>query len=125
MHPKISHSFHKKDLLLKHQEQRRKFRQLQEETLQEAKRLARLLVEKFGIETVYLTGPLSYDRFHEGMQLELALEGIPEGHYAKALAHLKQDSALEIALIDLRQADNWTKRSIREKGQALASKAKS
>ena len=122
MRPRITRRFPQKGLLLKHQEQRRKLRDLQEDALQEAKRLASLLVNEFGIETIYLTGPLSYEQHHEGMPLELALEGIPEGVYARALAHLKQESLYEITLIDLSQADHWTKRSIREKGRALASK---
>jgi hypothetical protein len=122
MRPRITHRFPQKDLLLKHQEQRRKFRQLQENALEEAKRLAVLLVEEFGVETVYLIGPLSYEHYQEGMPLELALEGIPDGVYARTLAELKQVSSFELALIDLTQTDNWTKRSICEKGRMLASK---
>jgi hypothetical protein len=122
MHPRVSYRFHKRDLLLKHQEQRRKFRQLQEDALQEAKRLAALLIEEFGVEIIYLIGPLSYDQHQDGMPLELALEDIPDGVYAKALAELKQNSSYDIALIDMKQADSWTKRAIREKGRVLASK---
>ena len=122
MRPKITHRFPKEDLLLKHQEQQRKFRQTQQAALQEATYLASRLVKEFGVVTVYLTGPLSYEQYQEGMLLELALEGIPAGIYARALAALYQDSTYNIALIDLTQADSWTKRSIREKGRILALK---
>ena len=119
MHPKIAHSMYKKDMLLKHQEQQKKVQQLQEHALDEAKQLAKILVEDFGIKKVYLIGPLTYGKFQEGMQLELALEDIPENTYAKALGHLKQISAFGIELIDMQQADSWTKRSIQEKGTVL------
>ena len=120
MHPKVSHNLYKKDMLLKHQEQQQKTRQLQENALCEAKRLAKILLEEFGIERVYLTGPLTYGKFQEDMPLELALEGIPENIYAKALSHLKQISSFGIELIDLQQADSWTKRSLKEKGKILS-----
>lgn len=122
MNVKVSHAIHKKELLLQYQEQKQKERQFQESALQEAQRLALMLVEQFGIERVYLVGPLAYNKFNAGMKLELALEGIPAGAYASALGHLKQHSTFELDLIDLQQADTWTKRSLREKGRLLAKK---
>jgi len=122
MNIKVSHAIHKKELLLHYQEQQQKERQFQETALQEAQRLALMLVEHFGIERVYLVGPLAYEKFSAGMKLELALEGIPAGAYASALGHLKQNSTFEVDLIDLRQADPWTKRALKEKGKLLAKK---
>lgn len=122
MNIKISHAIHKKELLLQYQEQQQKERQFQEAALHEAQRLAIILAEQFGIERVYLVGPLAYEQFSAGMKLELALEGIPAGAYASALGHLKQNSIFEVDLIDLQQADTWTKRALREKGKLLAKK---
>lgn len=122
MNPKISHAIHKKELLLHYQEQQQKERQFQETALHEAQRLALVLVEQFGIERVYLVGPLAYEKFSAGMKLELALEGIPAGAYASAFGHLKQNSTFELDLIDLHHADSWTKRALKEKGKLLAKK---
>ena len=88
--------------------------------MHEAKRLAKILVDEFGVAKVFLVGPLTYGKFSEGMQLELALEGIPGETYAKAFGHLKQISTFGVELIDLQQADSWTKRSMKEKGKMLA-----
>ena len=120
MNTKVSHSIHKKDMLLKHQEQKKKTQQLQDKTFKEAKRVAKVLVDEFGIEKVFLVGPLTYGEFKEGMKLELVLEGIPEGAYARALGHLKKLSTFSVELIDIQQADSWTKRSIAKKGKVLA-----
>lgn len=120
MNTKIAHGIHKKDLLLKYLEQKKKAQQIQDNALDEAKRLAKILVEEFGVEKVFLVGPLTYGEFREGMTLELALEGIREGTYAKALAYLKHNSTFSVELIDFQQADSWTKRSIAEKGKVLA-----
>ncbi len=122
MNLKVSHAIHKKDLLLQYQEQKQKKRQLQETALHEAQRLALILVEQFGIERVYLVGPLAYEKFTADMKLELALEGIPPGVYAGALGYLKQLSSFEPDLIDLQCTDPWTKRSLKEKGRLLAKK---
>ena len=122
MNTKVSHAIHKKELLLHYQEQKQKERQFQENALQEAQRLALMLVEQFGVERVYLAGPLAYNKFSAGMKLELALEGIPAGAYAEAIGHVKQSSTFEVDLIDLHQADAWTKRALKEKGRLLAKK---
>ncbi len=122
MNTKVAHGIHQKDMLLKHQEQKQKARQIQDNALKEAKRLAKMLTDEFGVEKVYLVGPLTYAEFKEGMNLELALEGIPEGSYAKALGQLKQSSAFGVELIDIQQTDSWTRRSIAEKGKILARK---
>ena len=123
MNRKVTHSIHKKELLLKYQEQKQRERQFQEDALKEANRLAKVLVDEFGIEKVYLVGPLTYGKFREGMELELALEGIPEGAYAKALGHMKQTTVFDVALLDLRQTDSWTTRSVKNNGKLLHRKA--
>jgi hypothetical protein len=122
MHPKVSHSLYKKEMLLKHQEQQTRVRCLQERAMDEAKTLSRILVHEFHITRVFLTGPLTYGKFQKGMSLELALEEVPEGTYGKALGHLKRISTFDIELIDLQVADSWTKRSIRETGKLLVAK---
>ncbi len=122
MNTKIAYGIHKKDMLLKHLEQKKKIQQVQDDALKEAKRLAKILVGDFGIEKVFVVGPLTYGEFLQGMPLEFAVEGIPEGAYAGALAYLKHNSAFGVELIDIQHADSWTKRSIGEKGKVLAKK---
>ena len=106
----------------KAKEQRKKEQQIQEHALNEAQRLATILVHEFGIARVTLIGPLTYGKFEEGMALELFLEGIPEGAYARASGHLHQISPYDVELIDIQDLDSWTKRSIGQKGKILASK---
>ncbi len=122
MNTKISHGVHKKELLLKNLEHKQKIRQIQEAALKEAKRLAKILVDEFGVEEVLLVGPLTYDQFTAGMSLELALDGISKDVYAKAFAHLRNVSTYGVELIDMQHTDSWTKRSIKEKGRLLAKK---
>ncbi len=122
MNTKISYGIHKKDLLLKHQENKQQKKQFQEKALQEAQRIAEILVVDFNIGKVFLVGPLTYGELCEGMNLELALDGIPQGAYAKALAHVKQSSSFGVELIDLQQADSWTKRSMAKHKKLLAKK---
>ena len=120
MHAKISHSIHKKDLLLKHQEQQEETRQRQAAAMQEARRLAEILCAEFGVSIVYLIGPLTYNEYQDGMTLELAVAGIPAGAFGNALAHLKHISPFPVDVIDLSQADCWTRKSAAEKGKMLA-----
>jgi predicted nucleotidyltransferase len=124
MNSKIPHSLHKKDLLLHYQKQKQKQQQLQDNALAEAKRLARILVEEFEVEAVYLFGPLSYEEFREGMNIDLAVEGVSSDTFASALGHLKQISTFGVELTDIHQADGWTKRSIVQKGKLLAEQKK-
>ncbi len=121
MHPKITHRFHKKDVLLKYQQHQENIHTLQKSARQEATRLAHLLIDKFAVRAVYLIGPLTYEQYQEGMPLELAAEGLSKDVYGIALAHLRHSSTYDIELIDLAQADSWTIRSVREKGLMFAS----
>lgn len=123
MNPTLLHGIHKKELLVKRQEQKQRHQQIQDAALKEARRLATVLVEEYGVERVYVFGPLSYEEYHEGMPLDLAAEGLSSQNFAKALAHLRQLSTFPIELTDLHQADSWTKRSIREKGRIVAKRS--
>ena len=120
MHPKISHSLHKKDLLLKRQEQQKSTEQRQVAAIREAQRLAQILCAEFGVNTVLLIGPLTYGQYLDGMPIELAIERIPDNVFNRAFAHLKRISSFPVELIDLTQADNWTRKSARKTGTILA-----
>jgi hypothetical protein len=122
MNTKIAHSIHKKDLFLHYQEQKQKQQELQDKAFAEAKRLAQVLVEEFGVEAVYLFGPLTYGEFKKGMNIDLGAEGISPGTFASALGHLKQMTEFGVELTDTHQADSWTKRSLWKKGKLLAKK---
>jgi predicted nucleotidyltransferase len=124
MNTKIAHGFHKKDLLPNYQEQKRKKQELQDKALAEAARFAQILVQDFGVEAVYLFGPLSYGEYKEGLKIDLTVESISSEMFARALGHLRQISECGVELTDLRQADSWTKRAILAKGKLLAKKKK-
>lgn len=114
MNRKVLHGIYKKDLLKKHQEHQHQTENLQTQALREAKRLANVLVDEFQVDRVYLIGPLVYRKFTQGMRLELALEGAPQGAYARAVAHIRHISAFDVELIDLQHADSWTRRAIKK-----------
>ncbi len=119
MHAKISHSFYKKDLLLKYQEQKQQKRLLQDRALTEARRVAGVLIEKYQAQTVHLFGPLSYGEFRKGMSIELAVAGMPHDRFAAALAFVKQVEDPAIELVAMAQVDAWTRRNIVRKGLEL------
>ena len=119
MHAKISHSLHKKDLLLKYQEQKQQKQALQDRALDAARRVAGVLVEEYRAGTVYVFGPLNYGEFREGLAIELAVDGMPLEMFAGALAFVKQEEAFAFELVALGQVDAWTRRSIVEKGLRL------
>jgi predicted nucleotidyltransferase len=119
MHTKISHSLHKKDLLLKYQEQKQQKQSLQDRALAEARRIARSLVAEYHAQMVYVFGPLSYGEFREGMSIELAVEGMPPEMFAGAVAYVKQEVVFTFELTELAQADSWTRRNIIQKGLVL------
>ena len=118
MNPKMSHGIHKKELLLRYQEQKRQKQSVQDAALAEAQRFATILVEDYGAQKVYLIGPLCYGEFRQGMPLELAVEGLSPIMLAKALGHLKQESAYPVEITDMAHADAWTRRT--HKGELLA-----
>jgi len=122
MHTKILHNLHKKDLLLKHQEQKQQKQALQDRALAEARQVAKLLSEEYHARTVYVFGPLCYGEFREGMAIELAVEGIPPEILAGALASVKQEGTFTIELVELGQMNAWTRRNIVQKGLVLASR---
>lgn len=121
MHVKISHSLHKKDLLLKYQQRKQQKQALQDRALAEARRVAGILAEEYQARRVYLFGPLSYGEFREGMSIELAVDGMPPEMFTGALAFVKQEEAFAIELVELKQVDAWTRRNILGKGQVLVS----
>jgi uncharacterized protein len=51
-----------------------------------ASRLAKALVEGFSARRVYLTGSLREGHYHEGMDIDLLVEGLKPEIYFKALA---------------------------------------
>jgi hypothetical protein len=123
MNRKIEYGLYKPGLLRRRQQHQQRQHALQERALAEAARLARMLVAEFGAEAVYALGPLTYHAFADGMPLELAVVGLTADGFARALAHVKHDSALPVELIDLAQADSWTIHAIARRGKLLAGRA--
>ena len=57
-----------------------------------AKECAKFLAEKFNVREVYLFGSLAEGFFHEGSDIDLAVEGLGPHLYFKALAELHEVS---------------------------------
>jgi len=65
---------------------------LAEEAKQRAAECARALVEEFGAKRVFLLGSLAEGYFHEGSDIDLAVEGLEPGCYFRALSKLHRIS---------------------------------
>ena len=61
-------------------------KQLSKMAKERAKECAKFLAEKFNVREVYLFGSLAEGFFHEGSDIDLAVEGLGPHLYFKALA---------------------------------------
>jgi len=62
---------------------------LHQQLMQTAEKCATLLAEKFSVRAVYLFGSVAWpERFHADSDLDLAVEGLPDEKYFRALAEL-------------------------------------
>jgi predicted nucleotidyltransferase len=74
-------------------EKRKKKKKIsKKEAVDEVKRLASLLREKFRFESLYLTGSFTTDAFHEHSDLDLIIEGMSIKDFFKAYALLLKES---------------------------------
>jgi len=77
-------------------------KQLSKMAKERAKECAKFLAEKFNVREVYLFGSLAEGFFHEGSDIDLAVEGLGPHLYFKALAELHEVSGgFKIDLVPL------------------------
>ena len=83
-----------------------------------AKECAKFLAEKFNVREVYLFGSLAEGFFHEGSDIDLAVEGLGPHLYFKALAELHEVSGgFKIDLVPLESSSY--KDTILKEGERL------
>lgn len=78
--------------------------QRREQGLELAKTAAQILKSEFAASRVVLFGSLLGDRFHETSDLDLAVWGLPETSYFKAVSRLLALSAFEVDLVEVQYA---------------------
>jgi predicted nucleotidyltransferase len=85
--------------------------------------MRRFLAEKFNVRGVYLFGSLAEGFFHEGSDIDLAVEGLEPHLYFKALAELHEVSGgFKIDLVPLESSSY--KDVILQEGEQLDEKFK-
>ena len=80
-----------------------KLSQRRSQGMEVAHKAAKLLKQEFGAERVVLFGSVLGEGFHEASDLDLAVWGLPESLYFKAIAQLE---GLDGFAIDLVEAQN-------------------
>lgn len=87
---------------------------------EEAKAIGRLLGDRFGVETVYLIGSaLDDERFDEGSDLDIAVEGLEARRYWSAVAAIEEMTRFPFDLIDLETAGKSMVERVRNEGLVL------
>ena len=88
-----------------------------------AQRCAQLLYDNYGVSKAYLFGSLSKpETFHDGSDIDLAVEGLPPRLYFKALADLWRQlpPAMNLDLVPFEDADPGLRERLLKEGVALS-----
>jgi uncharacterized protein len=78
--------------------------QRQQRGLEIAKMAAQKLKTEFGVSRVVMFGSLLGDNFHESSDIDLAVWGLPEQFYFKAVAQILSLSDFEFDLVEVQYA---------------------
>jgi predicted nucleotidyltransferase len=95
---------------------------LHQQLLQAAQKSANLLEEKYAVRAVYLFGSVAWpERFHADSDLDLAVEGLPDEKYFRALAELWRllPAGRELNLVPLEAAFPELAERVRQEGLVL------
>jgi predicted nucleotidyltransferase len=91
--------------------------------IKEAERLAKLLVEKFEVEAVYLFGSLAWgEQWHPRTDIDLAVRGLAPEKYFKAIGYLEGETKFPFDLITLETAPEFLQERILSRGRLLYGK---
>jgi len=94
-----------------------------QEALSAAQRCAHLLYENYDVRKVYLFGSLNEpERFHNGSDIDLVVDGLPPHLYFKALAELWRllPPGMELDLIPFEDADSELHERVVKEGVTLS-----
>jgi len=95
---------------------------LRQQLFQTAQKCADWLAEKYAVRAVYLFGSVAWpERFHADSDIDLAVEGLPEGRYFRALAELWRllPPGRELNLVPLEAAFPELAKRVRKEGVVL------
>lgn len=108
------------------EKERQKRRNLKMQVRKSAKKAAKFLAEKFGVRKVYVFGSVlrEDDFFCERSDLDLAVEGLPEGQYIEMLVSLENEieSPVLINVVQMETCRESLKDNILKKGKLLYAK---
>lgn len=89
------------------------------QALEEARRAARLLVQRYGVSRVVLFGSLAWRRFGPSSDIDLAVEGLPPRQFFRADAELAREIRLPVDLKLLSECPSLLRRRIEDEGVTL------
>jgi len=95
---------------------------LHEQLLETAQQCADWLAEKYAVRKVYLFGSVAWpERFHADSDIDLAVEGLPDEKYIRALTELWRllPSGRELNLVPLEAAFPELAERVRREGLVL------
>jgi predicted nucleotidyltransferase len=90
-----------------------------ERALEEARRAAAILTERFGVRRVILFGSLAWRRFTPSSDIDLAVDGLPPQKFFRADAVLAEVIPFAVDLKLLSDCPPALRRRIEEEGLAL------
>jgi predicted nucleotidyltransferase len=86
-----------------------------------ARRLARILRERYGVRRVILTGSLARGTFRRGSDIDLAVEGLADDVFFRAGAELQREAgAIDVDLVPLESANPVFRELAEREGNATA-----
>jgi predicted nucleotidyltransferase len=95
---------------------------LRQQLLESAQNCAQWLADKYAVRAVYLFGSVAWpERFHADSDLDLAVEGLPDEKYLRALAELWRllPAGRELNLVPLEAAFPELAERVRREGMVL------
>jgi predicted nucleotidyltransferase len=88
--------------------------------IREAKRLSKLLADKFDIRSVYLFGSLANkDSFNPNTDIDLAVTHLPGEQYLKAIGFIEKETDFPANLVELGSAPDYLRETILKEGKLL------
>jgi predicted nucleotidyltransferase len=84
-----------------------------------AEQAARVLQQEFGAARVWVFGSLGQAWFHEGSDLDLAVEGVAPARLAAAWRRVEELVEGPVDLVSLEEADESLRRRVLERGELL------
>ena len=94
-------------------------RRYRDQARREARRAAQLLAEHYGVRRVTLFGSLLGDRFQQGSDIDLAVEGLDPARFFRADAHLAREIEVPVDLKLLRDCPELLRQRIADEGEVL------